>query len=109
MNLLATTFIVTAYFYGCDAPNPQTYSGTCPRSGLTVAADPKVFPIGSWIEIEEVGLRRVEDIGGAIKGKRLDIFMNGCEAAIQFGRKKLKARRVQVTPELLRREMTNWE
>jgi 3D (Asp-Asp-Asp) domain-containing protein len=110
LNLLAASlFVVTAYFYGCDAPNPFTASGTCPRVGLTVAADTRIFPYGTWLEIEGVGLRRVEDIGGAIKGKRLDIFMKTCDDARFFGRQKLKVRKVVITPEILRREMTNWQ
>ena len=40
-----------------------------------VAADRRVLPMGTWIYIEGVGYYMVADVGGAIKGNRLDIFM----------------------------------
>ena len=40
-----------------------------------VAADRRVLPMGTWIYIEDVGYYMVADVGGAIKGNRLDIFM----------------------------------
>ena len=49
------------------------------------AVDPKVVPLGFKIIIEDVGTFTAEDIGGAVKGKHVDILMNTHEEAKQFG------------------------
>jgi 3D (Asp-Asp-Asp) domain-containing protein len=57
--------------------------------GTTVAADPRVLRMGSWIKIDGVGWRRVEDTGSAIKGKRLDLYLEDHAKAKRFGVKRL--------------------
>jgi 3D (Asp-Asp-Asp) domain-containing protein len=56
-----------------------TKSGNPVQTGVTVSVDPKVIPLGSWIEIKypngKVEHRRADDTGSAIKGKRLDIYL----------------------------------
>jgi 3D (Asp-Asp-Asp) domain-containing protein len=53
-----------------------TYSGVKVKRDLysTVAADTNVFPIGTILFIPEYGFGVVADIGGAIKGNRLDLY-----------------------------------
>lgn len=57
------------------------------------AADPKILPMGSMLEVPGHGLVVVEDMGGRIKGKRLDIFVGegdaGRERAMDWGEKIL--------------------
>ena len=53
-----------------------TYSGAKAVDGITIAADLSVLPLGSWVYIESVGVRKVEDIGGAVKGKLIDIYID---------------------------------
>lgn len=61
-----------------------TYTGTQATAGRTVAVDPKVIPLGSKVYID--GAEYIaEDIGGAIKGKRIDVLLPSHEAALQFG------------------------
>ena len=61
-----------------------TYTGTQATAGRTVAVDPDVVPLGSKVYIN--GTEYVaEDIGGAIKGKRIDVLLPSHEAALQFG------------------------
>ena len=58
-----------------------------------VAADPRVLPIGSVIEVsagDYSGIYTVMDTGGVIKGEIIDIFMPDYEEAVQFGRQKVK-------------------
>ena len=57
---------------------------------LQVCAAPKNFPFGTIIHISGGwnGTVRVVDRGGAINGKRLDIYCRSHQEALQFGRKK---------------------
>lgn len=70
-----------------------TKVGRRPVARRTVAADPRVFPLGSCLRI---GNHRyhVEDVGSAIKGLRVDIFHETHQEALEFGRKKLFVARV---------------
>ena len=63
-----------------------TKSGTTVEDGRTIAADWDVLPQGSRVWIEGVGIRTVEDTGGAIKGNKLDIYEPDYEVAMQKGR-----------------------
>ena len=67
-------------------PNSPTSTGVMPEVGRTVAVDPKVIPYGTSIEIDGFGVRVAEDTGGAIKGKKLDIFVEKTSEAFQLGR-----------------------
>lgn len=72
-----------------------TASGVKPKVGLTVAADWKVWPKGTCLEIEGVGFRKVQDKGGDIKGQTLDVFLGSHEEARH---KAVKVRRVRIAP-----------
>ena len=69
----------------------KTFTEKDPEEG-TVAVDPKVIPIGTKMYIPELELYlTAEDVGGDIKGKRIDIFTGigeaGLEKALEIGRK----------------------
>ncbi len=84
----AMDFQATAY---CDPG--ITKAGVPARVGL-VAADPKVLPLGSWIQIEGVppheGLYQVMDTGRLVKGYIIDIYIPSLEKAVEFGRQQVK-------------------
>jgi 3D (Asp-Asp-Asp) domain-containing protein len=67
MRVWATKY--DANCYGCTG---RTYSGTEVKKGVC-ATDPKVIPLGTNFYVEGYGLCRAEDIGGAIKGNKLDL------------------------------------
>jgi 3D (Asp-Asp-Asp) domain-containing protein len=72
----------------------RTASGEYVRRGI-VAADPKVLPIGTLVQIEAgkySGVYKVADTGGAIRGKRIDIYVPSYSEAVSFGRKKIKVK-----------------
>lgn len=62
--------------------NGITYSGEKAVKGI-IAADPRVFPLGTVLWIPYHGYVKVADIGGAIKGSRIDIFMGEGEKALE--------------------------
>lgn len=64
-----------------------TASGKQVEPGITIATDPSI-PFGTWIWIEGFGWRRVDDRGGRIKGKKIDICFQKQEEALKFGRQK---------------------
>ena len=49
--------------------------------------DPRVLPMGTKVYIEGVGERIVEDTGSAIKGHKIDVFIEDLDQALEFGRK----------------------
>lgn len=66
-----------------------TASGRFAEADHTIAVDPEIVPLGTWVYIEGMGIYRAEDIGSAIKGHRIDIFMHSHEEALKFGIKEL--------------------
>lgn len=61
-----------------------TYTGTVATAGRTVAVDPRVIPLGSTVRINGHDYI-AEDIGGAIKENRVDVFFDTHQEALQFG------------------------
>jgi 3D (Asp-Asp-Asp) domain-containing protein len=80
---------------GPNAGQPKTVgltaSGTMARRG-TVAADPKYLPYGTHLFIPGYGYGVAEDRGGAIKGRRLDLFFPTHQEALRWGRRMVIVR-----------------
>lgn len=87
---------LTASMYATGEPGvgTQTYTGLFVRAG-TVAVDPRVIPLGSLLYVEGYGFAIAADIGGAIKGNRIDLFTHSYPQAVAFG---LQTRKVWVLP-----------
>lgn len=61
-----------------------TASGAIAEAGKTIAVDPEVIPLGSTVYID--GKEYVaEDVGGAIKGNRIDIYSSSHDEALNLG------------------------
>lgn len=74
----------------------RTAMGGSVRRGI-VAADPRVLPLGSRIQITAgaySGTYTVADTGGAVKGRKLDIWVPNCSEAMRFGRKSIMVSRL---------------
>ena len=66
--------------------DPITSTGKKPRPYHTLAVDPKIIPYGTRVYIPEFNKVFIaEDCGGAIKGNRIDIYMNNEFECRQWG------------------------
>jgi 3D (Asp-Asp-Asp) domain-containing protein len=97
-NLRAEVFKATAYcscvkccnkkpsdkLYGITATGKEAKWGT-------VAVDRRIIKLGSKLRIEGFPntIFRAEDVGGAIRGNRIDIWFPSHEEALDFGVKKM--------------------
>lgn len=70
---------------GYDVTDRITYQGL-----PIIAVDPKVIPLGTKVYVEGVGLAIALDTGGAIKGNKIDVLVEGESTAKQFGRKTIQ-------------------
>ena len=67
-----------------------TATGQKPKWG-TIAVDPKVIPYGTKVYIPYFNKTFVaNDCGGAIKGTKIDIFMNSRKECYKFGRRNIE-------------------
>jgi 3D (Asp-Asp-Asp) domain-containing protein len=86
-GLTAQTYTATAY-----SLRGRTASGKLVSRGL-IAADPSVLPLGTRVRVEAgswSGEYLVADTGGAVKGRRIDIWTPTTREALQFGRRPVK-------------------
>ena len=63
------------------------------NGGALVAADPRVLPLGSLVSVpgyDDGGVVPVLDVGGAIKGARLDVLFPTHGRAVQWGVRELE-------------------
>ena len=50
-----------------------------------VAVDPNVVPLGTWLYVKGYGFCQACDTGGAIKGKRIDLYFNSEGRCSDYG------------------------
>ena len=92
----AEEYVVTAYTAGPESTGKTrshpaygiTASGERVQEGVTAACPPEM-PFGTVIAIEGVGERICQDRGGAIKGRRIDVYIPDLQEALEFGRQTL--------------------
>ncbi|MGI6129842.1 MAG: 3D domain-containing protein [bacterium] len=80
--------VATAYC-PTDVGGNKTALGIKPKRGI-VAVDPRVIPLGTKVYVENYGPALAADTGGAIKGNRVDIFVDSHQEAISWGRRSVK-------------------
>lgn len=84
------TMQVSATAYSCEGRTGICYSGTLARVGA-IAVDPKVIPLGTKMYIVSndgeyvYGYCTAEDIGGGIKGRRVDLYFDTIADCYDFG------------------------
>ena len=91
-------FYFNATGYSANDPaqgtNSTTATGKEIRKGM-IAVDPKVIPLGTLVEIKDIGTFIAEDTGGKIKGNRIDIYFESKEEARQFGKQGIWVRFIE--------------
>jgi len=87
------TMEATAYYPGPEDTGQYADGKTANnrKAGYGVAAvDPKFMRLGTRLYVEGYGYAEAHDVGGAIKGKRIDLCFDGYDEAVRWGRKKVK-------------------
>jgi 3D (Asp-Asp-Asp) domain-containing protein len=83
------TMTATGYTAGKESNpngNGYTYTGMKAEYGV-VAVDPRVIPLYTRLYIEGYGPAIAADIGGAIKGMKIDLCFNDVQEALNWGRR----------------------
>lgn len=86
-------FKITAYTAGLESTGKTpghpgygiTASGATVEENLTIATDWDVLPVGSWVYIEDIGYRIVQDKGGAVTGNHIDLYIKNVDNALEWG------------------------
>lgn len=91
-NLLYTSAMkvkATAYYNSGSNGNHITATGARTirnESGYsTIAVDPRVIPLGTKVYVDGYGYAIASDTGGAIKGNKIDLFMDSRSEAYDWG------------------------
>ncbi|MEH7441428.1 LysM peptidoglycan-binding domain-containing protein [Bacillus sp. JJ1122] len=87
------TVEATAYTASCEGCSGITKTGVNLKTNpdaKVIAVDPSVIPLGSKVHVEGYGYATAADIGGAIKGNRIDVFVPTQDGALAWGRKQVK-------------------
>jgi 3D (Asp-Asp-Asp) domain-containing protein len=93
-NVLTRNVVLPGEIYSATAYSlrGRTASGRPVARGV-IAADPRVLPIGTRVLVEAgawSGEYVVGDTGGAVKGRRIDIWTPTSGEAMRFGRRAVK-------------------
>lgn len=87
------TVTATAYTATCDGCSGITSTGINlleNPDAKVISVDPSVIPLGSKVHVEGYGEAIAGDIGGAIKGNKIDIFIPSKQDAINYGVQQVK-------------------
>jgi 3D (Asp-Asp-Asp) domain-containing protein len=80
-------YLATAYAF-----RGKTATGQRVAKGI-IAADPRVLPMGTRVRLDAgswSGEYTVADTGGAIRGRKIDVWVPTTREAFSFGRRKVK-------------------
>ncbi|ARD48953.1 hypothetical protein SporoP37_12745 [Sporosarcina sp. P37] len=94
---VAKEFMVsaTAYTAHCKGCSGITRTGLNLRKNpnlKVIAVDPRVIKLGTKVHVEGYGYAIAGDTGGAIKGKKIDVFIPNKSRAYEWGRKNVKVK-----------------
>ena len=84
-------FVITFYWPGEDQYGRLTSTGVAAVEGKTIAVDPNIIPYGSTVLIDGKEYL-AQDCGGAIKGNKIDVFVESPKMEKQVTEVYLKRR-----------------
>jgi 3D (Asp-Asp-Asp) domain-containing protein len=106
-----TTFKATYYNAGVASTGKSkgskeygiTASGRHVTKDVTIAVDPNIIPLGTWIELKHsdgsTEFRRADDTGSAIHGNKIDIYMEESDNTLMaMGIDKVQIRILKASP-----------
>lgn len=73
----------------CYALRGTTATGSEAGPG-SIAVDPSVIPLGTELDVEGYGRGRAVDTGGAIRGRRIDVWKSSEAACVEWGRRPVE-------------------
>lgn len=86
------TVSASAYTANCNGCTGVTKTGINLKKNpdaKVIAVDPNVIKLGTKVWVEGYGVAVAGDIGGAIKGNKIDVFMKSRDVAFEWGRKNV--------------------
>ena len=89
------TVTATAYTANCEGGTGVTYTGIDLKANpdsKVIAVDPSVIPLGTEVYVEGYGNAIAADIGGAIKGNKIDVFIPSESEAEDWGIKTVEVK-----------------
>lgn len=101
---LVEWFYFVATGYSANDPSQGTDNITATGKKIyegVIAVDPDVIPLGTEVQIKDVGTFIAEDTGGKIKGNRIDIYFSTKKEARDFGKKGIWLRIVEKADEAI--------
>jgi len=87
------TVSASAYTANCNGCSGITKTGINLKRNpniKVIAVDPNVIKLGTKVYVEGYGYAIAGDIGGAIKGNKIDVFIPNKSDAYKWGRKNVK-------------------
>ena len=89
-NSYKATYTMEATAYTGDTTTATGVTPVRNSNGLsTIAVDPSIIPLGSKVYIPGYGEAIAADTGGAIKGHRIDLFLNSENECNEWGRQNV--------------------
>ena len=88
----------TAYTANCNGCSGITKTGINLKKNAhlkVIAVDPNVIPLGTKVHVEGYGYAVAGDIGSAIKGNKIDVFIPTKNEAYKWDRKQVKVQVLQ--------------
>ena len=89
-KVTATAF--TANCKGCSGVTSTGINLKKNPDAKIIAVDPDVITLGTKVWVEGYGEAIAADIGGAIKGNKIDVFMSSNKEAVNWGRRTVTVR-----------------
>lgn len=89
-EMVVTATAYTAYCTGCSGTTAYGIDLRSNPDQKVIAVDPTIIPLGTKVWVEGYGEAIAGDVGSAIKGHKIDVFIPTYEGAMEWGVKKVK-------------------